>query len=270
MSAVSRYIRLIPILMAVLALPLYTGLSCSEDSTVVSVYAAAGARPPLDEICRRYEEQCSASVQISYGGGGEVLNQMVLSRSGDIYIAPEQRFIEIAVEKQAIYPDSVKTIAYMVPVIAVPAGNPLNITTLVDLAAPGIRVAVTRPETTLLGQYAPEIFAKAGLSDEIAKNVAIEAARPDSLLNMLIMGQVDAGIIWHFYATQYPEDIEVIYLQPEQLTGIGEMQIAVSSYTDDMESARKYIDFITSDDGEAVFSQLGYYVDYEEVKTFWQ
>jgi molybdate transport system substrate-binding protein len=269
MSAIVRYVRLIPILMAVLALPLFAGLSCSDDSTVLSVYAAAGAKPPLDEICRRYEEQCSASVEISYGGGGEVLNQMVLSRSGDIYIAPEQGFMELAVEKQAIYPDTVKSIAYMVPVIAVPAGNPLHITELADLASPGIRVAVTRPETTLLGKYAPEIFAKAGLSDDIAKNIVTEAARPDSLLNMLIMGQVDAGIIWHFYATQYPEDIEVIYLLPEQLTGIGEMQIAVSAYTDDMESARKYIDFITSEDGRAVFRQLGYFVDYEEVKAFW-
>ena len=270
MLAVSRYLRLIPVLLAVMAVPLFASLSCADDSAVLSVYAAAGARPPLDEICRRYEEQCSASVEISYGGGGEVLNQMVLSRSGDIYIAPEQGFMELAAEKQAIYPDTVKSIAYMVPVIALPAGNPLYITELADLASPGIRVAVTRPETTLLGRYAPEIFAKAGLSNEIGNNIVTEAARPDSLLNMLIMGQVDAGIIWHFYAAQYPEDIEVIYLQPEQLTGIGEMQIAVSAYTDDEESARKYIDFITSEDGQVVFRQLGYFVDNEEVKAFWQ
>ena len=270
MSTAARYGKLISIFTAVLVLSLFAGLSCTEDSSALNVYAAAGAKPPLDEICRQYEEQCSTCVEINYGGGGEVLNQMVLSRSGDIYIAPEQRFMEIAVEKQAIYPDTVKCIAYMVPVIAVTAGNPLNITALADLAAPGIRVAVTRPETTLLGKYAPEIFAKAGLSDDIGNNIVTEAARPDSLLNMLIMGQVDAGIIWHFYGTQYPDDIEIIYLEPGQVTGIGEMQIAVSAYTADEESAREYIDFITSADGKAVFRQLGYFVDYEEVKVFWQ
>jgi molybdate transport system substrate-binding protein len=270
MHTATRYMKVIPVFIIVLALPLLAGLSCSGESDVLSVYAAAGARPPLDEICRQYEKQCSNHVEINYGGGGEVLNQMVLSRSGDIYIAPEQGFMEIAIEKQAIYPDTVRSIAYMVPVIAVTDGNPLNITTLADLARPDIRVAVTRAETTLLGSYAPEIFAKAGLSEPISRNIITEAARPDSLVTMLAMGQIDAGIIWHFYGLQYPEDIEIIFLEPAQLTGIGEMQIAVSMYTDSRESALDYIDFITSAEGKAVFNQLGYFVDYEEVKQYWQ
>ena len=269
MYPVNRCIKLIPVFIILPALLTLAGLSCSEESTVLSVYAAAGARPPLDELCRQYEEQCSNHVEISYGGGGEVLNQMVLSRSGDIYIAPEQGFMEIAIEKQAIYPDTVRNIAYMIPVIAVTAGNPLNITTLADLADNDVRVAVTRPETTLLGRYAPDIFAQAGLSEDIGKNIITEAARPDSLVTMLVMGQVDAGIIWHFYGMQYPEDIEIIFLEPVQLTGIGEMQIAVSAYTDDKESAWDYINFITSAESKAVFSRLGYFVDYEEVKQYW-
>ena len=89
-------------------------------------------------------------------------------------------------------------------------------------------MAITRPETTLLGKYAPEIFRKAGLAEAIEENIVTQAARPDSLLTMLTMGQVDAGIIWYFYQVQAPEQIEVIFLPPEQLTGIGEMQVAVS------------------------------------------
>jgi accessory colonization factor AcfC len=81
---------------------------------------------------------------------------------------------------------------------------------------------------------------------------------------------VDAGIIWHFYGVQYPEDIEIVYLEPGQLTGIGEMQVAVSAYTNDVESSGKYIDFLTSAEGKAVFRQHGYFVDYEEVKEYWQ
>jgi molybdate transport system substrate-binding protein len=261
------------ILLILLALPvllLPSGLSCSAESHALSVYAAAGAKPPIDEICRLYREQCRTVVEINYGGGGEVLNQMVLARSGDIYIAPEQQFMEIAREKQAIYPDTVGSIAYMVPVIAVADGNPQNINALADLARPGIRVAVTRPETTLLGKYAPEIFARAGLSEEIGVNVITEAARPDNLLTALIMGQADAVITWHFYGTQFADDIEIVFMEPEQLTGIGEMQIAVSTYTTDRETALEYIDFITSEAGKDVFRQLGYFTDYEEVKQYWQ
>jgi molybdate transport system substrate-binding protein len=198
-----------------------------------------------------------------------VLSQMALSRSGDVYIAPEQSFMDAALEKQAVRTETVRSIAYMVPVIAVKKGNPKNILTLADLARPGVRVAVTRPETTLLGKYAPEIFRQAGLAEAIEENVITQAARPDNLLTMLVMGQVDAGIIWHFYQFQAPEEIENIYLPPEQLVGIGEMQAAVTTYNQDEELAQQFIDYLTSADGQAVFKRLGYLVDTEEVQPYW-
>ena len=177
--------------------------------------------------------------------------------------------MEKAAEKQAIDPASVVSMAYLIPVIAVPKGNPGNIQILADLARPGIKIAVTRPETTLLGNYAPDIFAKAGLAEEIGINIVTEAVRPDNLLTMLIMEQVDVGILWHFYAVQNTDKIEEIYLLPEQLTGIGEMQIAVTTYCRDTDAAQEFIDFITSAEGKTVFEQLGYLVSAEGVKEYW-
>jgi len=270
LSKRSQQIVSVSIFLVLLALIISLGGSCSSAQSKLGVFAAAGAKPSLDEICREFGEQCDTIIKVSYGGGGEVLSQMILSRSGDVYVAPEQRFMEIAAEKQAIDPETVKSVAYMIPVITVQKGNPKNIHTLADLANPGIKVAVTRQETTLLGKYAPEIFEKAGLAEEIEKNIVTEAVRPDSLLTMLVMGQVDAGIIWHFYQTQAPDHIENIYLLPEQLTGIGEMQAAVSVYSQDTKAAQKLIDFMTSANGKYVFKKLGYLVDAEEVKKHWQ
>jgi molybdate transport system substrate-binding protein len=257
---------IIPVLLVALLSP---AVSCSGETSALSVFAAAGAKPAIDEICRQFQDTYDIKVEVTYGGGGEVLSQMTLAESGDLYIAPEQSFMEIAVEKQAIDPDTVVSVAYMIPVIAVPKGNPGNIHTLADLAKPGTKIAVTRSETTLLGKYAPEIFAKAGLAEEIGENIITEAVRPDNLLTMLIMEQVDAGILWHFYATQNADKIENIYLLPEQLTGIGEMQIAVTAYCRDTDAARAFIDFITSAEGQAVFEQLGYLVNAEDVKEYW-
>jgi len=257
------------ILVFTVVLLIVPAVSCSSPPSTLTVFAAAGARPPLDEICREFGEQCRTKIEMNYGGGGEVLNQMVLSRSGDIYIAPEQLFMEMAREKLAIDPRTIQSVAYMIPVIAVPAGNPGNISCLADLARPGIQIAVTRPETTLLGKYAPEIFSRAELAEEIGRNIITEAARPDNLLTMLVMGQVDAGIIWHFYQAQAPDDIEIIFLPPEQLTGVGEIQIAVSSYCQNESEAVKFIEFITSAEGKEIFENLGYLVDTEEVRQYW-
>jgi molybdate transport system substrate-binding protein len=91
------------------ALLLLHGISCSAPPSTLTIFAAAGAKPPLDEICLKYDEQSQAKIEINYGGGGEVLNQMVLSRSGDIYVAPEQSFMETANEKHAIEPQTIRT-----------------------------------------------------------------------------------------------------------------------------------------------------------------
>jgi molybdate transport system substrate-binding protein len=208
-------------------------------------------------------------VETIYGGGGEVLSKMMLAKSGDIYVAPEQRFMETAVKKQAIDPATIQTVAYIVPVIAVKKGNPKGIGALVDLAKQGVRVAITRPETTLLGQYAPEIFRTAGLEQAIMQNVVTYASDPNNLLTMLMLGQVDAGIIWQFYGTMAADKIEAIFIDPGQLTGIGKMQVAVSAYSSDAKRARQFVDFAKSDEGKAIFKRCGYIVDAEEVKRYW-
>lgn len=260
------------ILLASLVLSLALLPVCSRYNTApkLVVFAAAGGRPAIDEICHKFEEQHRIKLETSYGGGGEILSKMILARSGDVYIAPEQRFMETAKEKKAIDPTTIKSIAYMVPVIAVKKGNPKQIISLADLAKRRIRLAVTRPETTLLGKYAPEIFQKAGLGKAITKNIVTYASDPNNLLTMLIMGQVDAGIIWHFYQTMAPDKIETIFLSPEQLTGIGVMQIAVSAYSRDNKLTQQFVDFTTSSEGKAIFKRHGYVVEAEGVRRYWK
>jgi molybdate transport system substrate-binding protein len=259
----------LPILLVMLALMMNSSISCTKATGTLSVFAAAGTKPAFDEVGERFTEEYGTAVELTYAGGGEVLNQMVLSQSGDVYVAPEQRFMDSAVEKGAVDAATITSVAYMIPVIGVTKGNPMNIQTLADLARPGIRVAVTRPETTLLGDLAPEIFEKAGLSEAISQNIVTEAARPDNIVTMLIMGQVDAGIIWNFYQVQDPDDIEVIYLPPEQLTGVGEIQIAISTYSQDKKTAQQFIDYVVSSSGKEIFKKCGYLVNSEEVSQYW-
>jgi molybdate transport system substrate-binding protein len=258
------------LLMSSMLLILPLGCSCSQTACELSIFAAAGARAAVDEVCQRFEEQSGIRVSVTYGGGGEVLSQMLLAKSGDVYIAPEQSFMEKAIAEGAVDAETVSNIAYMIPVIAVPKGNPENINSLADLARPGLQIAISRPETTLVGQYALEIFQKAGLSEAVGPNIVTYAANPNILLTMLIMGQVDAIITWHYYAYLNPDDIENIYLPAEQVTGIAEMQIAVSAYSKNPRAAQEYVDFVASEEGKAIFAEYSYIIDEEEVAKYQQ
>ena len=271
-EASGRRKKLITIISILPLLPVFAmTASCSTAPlSRLSIFAAAGAKPALDEVGQKFQEKYGTAVDISYGGGGEVLNQMALSRTGDIYVAPDQGFMETAREKQAIDPATIQIVAYMIPVIGVQKGNPRHIQSLADLAGPGIRVVMGNPETTLLGQLVPQMLQKAGLYDAVKPNIVTNAPQVTAIITMLKMNQVDAGIIWHYFGTTAPNDVDIIWIPGEYVTGVGEIQAAVSLYSQEGKTAQKFIDFLASSEGKEIFKKNGYITDAEEVSKYWQ
>jgi molybdate transport system substrate-binding protein len=267
--ACSRVIACSILTIAIL-LPSVFGCNCADStSDSLIILAAGGSKPAMDEVCLIYNQKHKVQVTVSYGGGGEILQQMQYGNFGDVYIAPEQSFMNTALAKSIINPETCLCVAYMIPVIAVGRNNPKNIHTLMDLTKAGISIAITRPETTLLGRLALEIFEKAGLREEIENNIVAYASDPNSLMYLITTGNVDAGIIWHFYQT-YTDKLEVIFLMPEQLTGIGEMKAAVTAYSHNPTEANEFLDFLISEQGKSIFEQHGYITDAQEVTKYWK
>ena len=129
-----RLVVTLTVLVPLLALP-GCALPGSEKPALV-IFAGSASKPPLDELARAFESQRGVGVEITYGGSGTVLSQMMLARTGDLYIPGSQDFMDTAEAKGAVDPSTRKIIAYLVPAIAVPKGNPKSILTLADLAGP--------------------------------------------------------------------------------------------------------------------------------------
>ena len=237
----------------------------------IFVFAAGGTKPAIDEAAKLFEQKTGIKVTVNYGGGGEVLSAMVLAKTGDIYIAPEQNFMNSAKKQGAVDANStISSLAYMIPVIGVKKGNPKNIQSLADLAKPGIKVAMGNPGTTLLGDLVPQMLQKAGLYDAVKENIVTNAPQVTAIITMLIMNQVDAGVIWHYFGTTASNDVDIIWIPREYVTGIGEIQAAVSVYSQEAITAQKFIDFLASSEGEEIFKKNGYITDAEEVSKYWQ
>jgi molybdate transport system substrate-binding protein len=247
------------------------GHASQSQAEEIFVFAAAGTKPAIDEAVAMFEQKTGNTVMVNYGGGGEVLSSMVLGKTGDVYIAPEQKFIDNAKKQGAVATNAaVHTLAFMIPVIGVREGNPLDIRSLADLARPGIEVAVCNPDTTSLGVLVPQMLEKAGLYEAIKPNIVTSVPQVTSIVTMLKMKQIDAGIIWHHFGTTNSDDIDIIWIPPEYVTGIGEIQAAVSAYSQHVKTAQQFIDFLTSAEGKKIFEKNGYFTDSEEVRGLWQ
>ena len=81
----------------IIMLPLILGYSCTNSaSDSLIILAAGGSKPAMDEICLEYNRQHKMQVTVSYAGGGDLLQQMQFGDFGDVYIAPEQSFMDTA------------------------------------------------------------------------------------------------------------------------------------------------------------------------------
>jgi molybdate transport system substrate-binding protein len=234
------------------------------------VFAAAGTKPAIDEASKLFEQEYGTKITVNYGGGGEVLSSMVISKKGDVYIAPEQKFMNSALKQGAVEANAaISSLAYMIPVIGVKKGNPQNIQNLADFAKPGIKVVMGNPETTALGIIGPDILQKAALYEAVKPGIVTNAPQVTAIITMLKMNQVDTGFIWHYFGVTSAGDVEVIWIPREYVTGIGEIQAAVSTFSQESVTAQKFVELLVSSEGKDIFKKNGYIVDREEANKYW-
>lgn len=251
-------------LIALASISIITSSACAlptgEPPTLV-ILAGSASKPPLDELARSFESQHGAKVEVAYGGSGTVLSQMILARTGDLYIPGSQDFMDTAESKSAVDPSTRRIIAYLLPVIAVPKGNPKNIQTLEDLARPGLRVGIGNPKSVCLGLFAMEIFEKAGVTAKVTPNIVVQTKSCDDTATVLALGQVDAVIGWDVFDDWQPDKITVIPLPKDQVVKTANIPVAMSVYVKNRSLAQEFITYVTGPEGKLVFAKNGYLVE---------
>src|SRR5690606_32155778 len=80
--------------------------------------------------------------------------------------------------------------------VAVRKENPHQVTTLADLAKPGLRVGLCNAEQSTLGYMTGGILKDSGLHDAVRKNVVVEVPTADFLVNQMLAGALDAAIVY--------------------------------------------------------------------------
>ena len=226
----------------------------SQTTESLLVYSGAGMRKPMDEIGEIFHSKYGVEVSYNYAGSNALLSQMELAKRGDVYMPAETFYIEIAAEKG--YVDYQKPVAYHIPVITVPKGNPANIRTLDDLARPGLRIIWGDPNIAAIGRLGVKILQKNGIEEEVWANVITVTPTMSELILYTAMGQCDATVNWGD-VVKYEPDIEIIEIPKEQNI-IEVIPIGTLVFSENTGTARDFVDFCSSDEGKVIFSKYGF------------
>jgi molybdate transport system substrate-binding protein len=253
-KSVNKLFLLLVITVLVINFPGCAG-AASES---ITAFVGSASKPPMEEAAAAFEKETGIKVYLTFGGSGTLLSQIEISRSGDLYIPGSPDYMVKAERKNIVDPASEEKIAYLIPVIAVQRGNPMKIRSLEDLARPGIRVGIGNPEAVCLGLYAVEILEYNHLLEEVGKNIIVNTKSCEDTAALISMKSLDAVIGWDVFQHWDPDNIEVVYLAPEQLPRLAFIPAAMTAYAQDRESARAFLDFLASPEGQSIFQKWGY------------
>lgn len=217
------------------------------------VYCGAGMSEPMEEIADLFEEREGVEVQYTFGGSAQLLSQIELYQTGDLYVPGARSDIESAIERGFV--DETRDVVYHVPCIVTPKGNPAGIDSLECLAEPGVRVALGDPTGPAIGKVSKKILESLGIWDEVGENVVAFSGTVNELLVYVSLGQADAAIVWEDLFN--PDEMEMVEI-PREKNEIKVVSIGTLIFSEDKEVAERFMNFVVSEEGKEVFVDHGF------------
>lgn len=222
------------------------------------LYCAAGVKNPVVEIAEAYEKEFGVPVQLDYGGSGTLLSKLEVARRGDLYLAGDASYIDIAREKGLVAERI--PVARMHPVIAVQKGNPKNIQSVRDLMREDVRLSLGAPEAASIGKQGQRLLESLGLWEQISETARARGVfKPtvNDIANDVKLGAMDAGIVWDATVKQYPE-LEAVAIEGADAF-VEYVTVGVVTFTKQPTAALRFARYLTArDKGQPIFSRNGY------------
>lgn len=232
-----------------------TPANTSTEEQTLHIYCGAGLSAPMKEIASLFKEQDGVTVEYTFGGSGTLLPQMQLTQTGDLFMSGGTTAYNTAKAKGLV--GEGQNVSYHIPLLVMPKGNPANITSITDLATSGVKLGLGDANATAIGKQADQLLKKNGIYDDAMKNVVVRTATVNELITYVTTGQVDAAIIM---ADLYdPETMDEIVI-PIDENVITVSPIGICTFSEQKDLAQKFIDFVVSDQGKAIFEKHNFVV----------
>jgi molybdenum ABC transporter molybdate-binding protein len=229
----------------------------ASNGAPILVYCAAGLRSPVEAVARDYETLYGVPVQLQFGGSQTLLANAEVAHRGDLFLAADDSYLRMAAEKNLV--DETLDLARMRAVIAVPKGNPRSIHSLDDLLREDMRVSFAQPGAAAIGKVAKEALVKAGRWDAFSRRILNTPATVNEVVTDVIVGKVDAGIVWDALVPQSGK-LEAVKV-PELARAQGRVAVGVLRSTEQPAAALRFARFLAARDaGLLQFRDAGYEV----------
>lgn len=229
------------------------------QSDSLQVWSCGGLAEAFTEANRLYEQR--NGIQINYTGAfaGALGKSLLGGAVTEIFAG---RVLQLAknlrADNKMLY---FKPLCFTEYVIVTPLGNPAKIESLQDLAKPGVKVILPLGASPPGGEAVMGILKKANIEQAVLKNTINKESCVIKMMPAIINGEGAASIVERRLTRQpaFSGKVEVIpiseaFFPPGPLT----FTIGVMKYAKDRALADDYVNFICSNEAQAIFEQYGF------------
>jgi accessory colonization factor AcfC len=221
----------------------------------LKVYSAGAVAPPLRDAIAIFEKDSKVKCDLRIGKPEDLLNEIAKSKKGDVFSSGAEYILDDAEDRGLIIKVSRKSLGYRRSVIIVPLGNPAKIASLKDLCRKDIHIGIA-VEGCLKGVW-DDVASKAGLTDQIRRNITHHADACGSLMSLIHSDKVDAIFGWNAFKGVWPDTCEIIEL-PENLQVFRSTVAGIIFYSKNVKLSEKFIDFLTSAPIKKIYADYGW------------
>ena len=242
------------------------------DQVELVVFAAASMTETLTELSNAYmEENPNVNVVLNFDSSGTLKTQIQEGADCEVFISAGQLQMDQldanadpsvnTEDLDFVLEDSRFDILENKVALAVPDDNPKNINSYDDMKAGledgSILLAMGNSDVPV-GQYTQKILTYLGLDETALANAGniTYGSNVKEVTTQVSEAAVDCGIIYQTDA--YSAGLTVVDTATPEMCGQVIYPAAVLNVSKNPDIAKDYLDFLTSDDADAVFEEVGF------------
>ena len=252
--------------------PASASAETEADQVELVVFAAASMTETLTELSNAYmEENPNVDIVLNFDSSGTLKTQIQEGADCDVFISAGQLQMDQldanadpSVNTEGldfVLEDSRFDILENKVALAVPDDNPKNINSYDDMKAGledgSILLAMGNSDVPV-GQYTQKILTYLGLDETALANAGniTYGSNVKEVTTQVSEAAVDCGIIYQTDA--YSAGLTVVDTATPEMCGQVIYPAAVLNVSKNPDIAKDYLDFLTSDDADAVFEEVGF------------
>lgn len=230
----------------------------TASPVTLQLFAAASLTKAFTAIANKYHQlHSNITLKSSFDSSSALEQQLANGAPADIFASADTANMQKATQANLV--GTPQIFARNRLIVILPASNPGHISTLKDLARPGVKLVLAAASVPV-GKYARQVLANMAQSADygasyqtaVLKNVVSEEENDSAIVQKVQIGEGDAGIV---YVSDINPDTASQFTSieiPDTFNIIAEYPIAVIKTSSHSSEAQAFMDFVLSADGQQI------------------